>query len=40
MFGFDALSEAAVRLFWGTAEAEEAKTAFKEKRKPDFSAFK
>ena len=40
MFGFDDWSEAAVRLFWTTEEAKEAKTAFKEKRKPDFSPFR
>lgn len=38
--GFDNWSEAAVRMFWDTKEAEEAKTAFKEKRKPDFSDFR
>ena len=38
--GFDKWSEAAVRFFWTTQEAVEAKTAFKEKRKPDFSKFR
>lgn len=40
MFGFDDWSEAAVRLFWTTKEAQEAKAAFKEKRKPEFSPFR
>ncbi|MCL5960775.1 MAG: 1,4-dihydroxy-2-naphthoyl-CoA synthase [Chloroflexi bacterium] len=40
MFGFDKWSEAAVRMFWDTKEAEEAKTAFMERRKPDFSQFR
>ena len=39
-YGFEAWSEAAVRLFWGSKEAEEAKKAFAEKRKPDFSRFR
>jgi len=38
--GFDKWSEAAVRMFWGTKEAEEAKKAFAEKREADFSAFR
>ena len=39
-WGFDELSQAAVRLYWATEEAEEAKKAFDEKRKPDFSKFR
>ncbi len=38
--GFEGWSMAAVRLFWGTKEAEEAKKAFGEKRKPDYSSFR
>ena len=38
--GFDKWSEAAVRMFWNTEEAAEAKKAFAEKRKPDFSRFR
>jgi naphthoate synthase len=40
MFGFEAWSESTTRMFWTTKEAEEAKAAFKEKRKPDFSPFR
>lgn len=40
MLGFEAWSEAAVRMFWGTEEAEEAKKAFAEKREADFSDFR
>jgi naphthoate synthase len=40
MLGFEAWSEATVRMFWTAKEAEEAKTAFREKRKPDFSQFR
>lgn len=39
-YGFEAWSAAAVRLLWGTKEAEEAKKAFAEKRKADFSKFR
>ncbi len=39
-WGFDEMSQAAVRLYWATEEAEEAKRAFSEKRKPDFSKFR
>jgi naphthoate synthase len=39
-WGFDEMSQAAVRLYWGTEEAEEAKKAFSEKRRPDFSKFR
>jgi naphthoate synthase len=39
-WGFDELSQAAVRLYWATEEAEEAKKAFSEKRRPDFSKFR
>ncbi len=38
--GFEAWSMAAVRLFWATEEAGEAKKAFAEKRKADFSKFR
>jgi len=38
--GFDEMSGTAVRLYWATEEAEEAKKAFSEKRKPDFSKFR
>ena len=40
MLGFEAWSHAAVRMYWATQEAEEAKKAFKEKRKADFSKFR
>jgi len=40
MLGFEGWSHAAVRMFWGTEEAEEAKKAFKEKRKGEFSKFR
>lgn len=39
-FGFEAWSGGAVRQFWATKEAEEAKKAFSEKRKPDFSPYR
>lgn len=39
-WGFDEMSGAAVRLYWATEEAEEAKKAFSEKRKPDFTKFR
>lgn len=39
-FGFEAWSQAAVRLFWESEEANEAKRAFAEKRKADFSKFR
>jgi naphthoate synthase len=39
-FGFEAWSQAAVRLFWASEEANEAKRAFAEKRKADFSKFR
>ena len=39
MIGYEAFSENAVRLFWNSEEAMEAKTAFSEKRKPDWSKF-
>lgn len=38
-WGFEEMSMSAVRLFWATEEAEEAKRAFGEKRQPDFSKF-
>jgi len=34
------LSELAIRLYWASAEAEEAKTSFAEKRPPDWSKFR
>lgn len=37
---YEAFSENAVRLFWNTEEAAEAKKAYGEKRKPDFSKFR
>jgi naphthoate synthase len=40
MLGFEGWSHAAVRMFWGTKEAEEAKKAFAEKRKPDYTKFR
>ena len=40
MFGFEGWAHAAVRMFWGTEEASEAKKAFAEKRKADFSKFR
>ena len=39
-WGFDEMSGAAVRLYWATEEAGEAKKAFSEKRKPNFSKFR
>jgi naphthoate synthase len=39
-WGFDEMSGAAVRLYWATGEAEEAKEAFSEERKPNFSKFR
>ncbi len=38
--GLDGMSMAAVRMFWDTEEANEAKKAFTEKRKPDFFKFR
>jgi len=40
MLGFEAWAHAAVRMFWSTEEAGEAKKAFAEKRKTDFSRFR
>jgi len=37
MFGFENMAMSAVRLYWGTDEATEAKRAKKEKRKPDWN---
>ena len=39
MFGFENMAMSAVRLYWGTDEAAEAKRAKTEKRKPDWSKF-
>ncbi len=39
-YGFESWSQAAVRMFWASKEAEEAKKAFAEKRKADFSKFR
>jgi len=39
-YGFEGWSMAAVRMFWATEEASEAKKAFAEKRKADFSRFR
>jgi naphthoate synthase len=38
--GFEAWSEATVKMFWATEEVAEAKKAFAEKRKADFSKFR
>jgi dihydroxynaphthoic acid synthetase len=38
--GDEELSELAIRLYWASAEAEEAKTSFAEKRPPDWSRFR
>ena len=40
MLGFEGWSHAAVRMYWGTEEAEEAKMAFKEKRNADFKKYR
>jgi len=39
-WGFEELSQSAVRLYWDTEEAEEGKKAFSEKRKTDFSKYR
>lgn len=39
-WGFEEMAISAVRLYWETEEAEEAKKAFAEKREPDFSKFR
>lgn len=39
-WGLEEMSTSAVRLYWATGEAGEAKRAFGEKRKPDFSGFR
>lgn len=39
-WGFEEMAVSAVRLYWSTEEAEEAKKAFAEKRTPDFSKFR
>ncbi|MDY7038728.1 MAG: 1,4-dihydroxy-2-naphthoyl-CoA synthase, partial [Thermodesulfobacteriota bacterium] len=39
IYGIENLAGSAVRLYWDTEEAMETKTAFKAKRKPDFSKF-
>ena len=39
-WGFEEMAMSAVRLYWSTDEAGEAKKAFAEKREPDFSKFK
>lgn len=38
--GDSALSELAIRLYWSSPEANEARTSFAEKRKPDWSKFR
>jgi len=40
IYGFENMSSIAVRLFWGTDEAAEAKRAKMEKRKPDWNKVK
>ena len=40
MYGFENMAMSAVRLFWGTDEAAEAKRAKMEKRKPDWNSAK
>jgi len=37
IYGFENMAMSAVRLFWGTEEADEAKKAMLEKRKPDWA---
>jgi len=37
IYGFENMAMSAVRLFWGTEEAAEAKKAMLEKRKPDWA---
>jgi naphthoate synthase len=39
-YGSESWSMASVRMFWASKEAEEAKKAFSEKRKPDFSKYR
>jgi|ETNmetMinimDraft_13_1059891.scaffolds.fasta_scaffold708965_1 1,4-dihydroxy-2-naphthoyl-CoA synthase len=36
LVGGEELSELAIRLYWGSAEAEEARTALAERRAPDL----
>jgi 1,4-dihydroxy-2-naphthoyl-CoA synthase len=39
-WGFEEMAISAARLYWATEEANEAKTAFMEKRTADFSRFR
>ncbi len=40
IYGIEGMAMGAVRFYWATEEAEEAKKAFSEKRRPDFSRFR
>ncbi|HEY4773475.1 MAG TPA: 1,4-dihydroxy-2-naphthoyl-CoA synthase [Xanthobacteraceae bacterium] len=39
-WGFEEMAQSAVRLYWASEEAQEAKEAFAHKRAPDFSRFR